>query len=88
MGRLDEGGGRGECAGLFSLLDDICSSISLNYGSVLILAESMFCLREVDLVTEGVWVPIATALQADPAIKMAIFSPGIASVLQVCVCVM
>lgn len=37
---------------------------------------------EIDLVTAGVWVPIATALMADAAIKMAIFSPGIASILQ------
>jgi hypothetical protein len=38
---------------------------------------------EVDLVTGGVWVPIATALMADTGIRMAIFSPGIASILQV-----
>lgn len=37
---------------------------------------------EVDLVTCGVWVTVATALMADPGIKMAIFSPGIANVLQ------
>lgn len=38
---------------------------------------------DIDLVTAGVWIPIATTLMADPAIKMAIFSPGIASILQV-----
>ena len=81
MGRLDEGGSRGECAGLFSLLDDMACSIAHNYGSVLELSESMW--EHVDLVTAGVWVPIATALMADAAIKMAIFSPGIASILQV-----
>jgi hypothetical protein len=79
MGRLDEGGSRGECTGLFSLLDDIACSISQNFGQVLRLSES---IPEIDLVTEGVWVPIATALMADAAIKMAIFSPGIASILQ------
>ena len=94
MGRLDEGGSRGECAGLFSLLDDMACSISATFGSVLRLSESMFDMSldgtdliskanvEVDLVTAGVWTPIATALMADPAVKMAIFSPGIASILQ------
>jgi hypothetical protein len=38
---------------------------------------------EVDLVVSGVWVPVATALMADPGIKTAIFSPGIANILQV-----
>ena len=79
MGRLDEGGSRGECTGLFSLLDDVACSISQNFGRVLQLSES---IPEIDLVTAGVWVPIATALMADAAIKMAIFSPGIASILQ------
>ena len=85
MGRLDEGGGRGECAGLFSLLDDITTSIAQSFGPVLCLAEAMFDLgpkMEIDLITAGVWVPIATALMADAGIKMAIFSPGIASILQ------
>ena len=81
MGRLDEGGSRGECAGLFSLLDDVACSISQSFGPVLRLSESMM-EPEIDLVTAGVWVPIATALMADAAIKMAIFSPGIASILQ------
>lgn len=90
MGRLDEGGSRGECAGLFSLLDDIATNIQQAFGSVLCLAENTFCssttgeenIIDVDLLTAGVWVPIATALMADPGIKMAIFSPGIASILQ------
>lgn len=94
MGRLDEGGSRGECAGLFSLMDDITSSITNAFGPVLRLAESMFHDDEassenemnstmgVDLITAGVWVPISTALMADAGIKMAIFSPGIASILQ------
>ena len=81
MGRLDEGGSRGECTGLFSLLDDVACSISQSFGPVLRLSESMM-EPEIDLVTAGVWVPIATALMADAAIKMAIFSPGIASILQ------
>jgi hypothetical protein len=38
---------------------------------------------DIDLVVAGVWIPVATTLMADPAIKMAIFSPGIASILQV-----
>ena len=85
MGRLDEGGSRGECAGLFSLLDDIATTVTQAFGPVLRLAEAMFDVgpkMEVDLVTAGVWVPIATALLADAGIKMAIFSPGIASILQ------
>ena len=85
MGRLDEGGSRGECAGLFSLLDDIATTAARAFGPVLRLAEAMFDVgpkMEVDLVTAGVWVPIATALLADAGIKMAIFSPGIASILQ------
>ena len=85
MGRLDEGGSRGECTGLFSLLDDITTSIAQSFGPVLKLAEITFDVgskMEVDLITAGVWVPIATALMADAGIKMAIFSPGIASILQ------
>lgn len=93
MGRLDEGGSRGECAGLPSLMDDIAESITRAFGPVLRLVESMFhtdAIAEgssntrmgIDLVTAGVWVPISTALMADAGIKMAIFSPGIASILQ------
>jgi hypothetical protein len=85
MGRLDEGGPRGECTGLFSLLDDMATTIAQAFGPVLRLAEAMFDVgpwMEVDLITAGVWVPIATALMADAGIKMAIFSPGIASILQ------
>lgn len=99
MGKLDEGGLRGECAGLFFLLDDIANTIKEMYGDVLRLSECMFAYpehydggggggdrrelpMEVDLVTCGVWVPVATALMADTGIKMAIFSPGIANVLQ------
>lgn len=81
MGRLDQGGNRGECEGLQGLLDDMVTDISTNYGPVLLLSETMFD-REVDLVTDGVWVPICTALMADAGIKMAIFSPGIATILQ------
>jgi len=92
MGRLDEGGSRGECAGLQNMLKDMVSEIASTYSPVLRLAESIFAVRDasdgtkvvmdVDLLTEGVWVPIATALMADAGIKMAIFSPGIASILQ------
>ncbi|KAL7580837.1 hypothetical protein ACA910_001110 [Epithemia clementina (nom. ined.)] len=97
MGRLDQGGSRGECAGLFSLLDEMATVIQQSYGPVLSLGEIMFHVDvadsatngdsasvalDVDLITAGVWVPIVTALMADSAIKMAIFSPGIASVLQ------
>jgi hypothetical protein len=85
IGRLDEGGPRGECTGLNSLLEDIVVTVASTFGSVLELAEVMFdsgTKVEVDLITGGVWVPIATALMADAGVKMAIFSPGIASVLQ------
>jgi hypothetical protein len=103
VGRIDEGGSRGECAGLFSLLDEVTYCISSNFGSVLRLSECIFGMADsigdgatttdfaaqqqrsldIDLVVAGVWIPIATTLMADPAIKMAIFSPGIASILQV-----
>ncbi len=85
IGRIDEGGPRGECTGLKSLLEDIVVSVAGTFGPVLELAEVMFDLGtkvEVDLITGGVWVPIATALMTDAGIKMAIFSPGIASILQ------
>jgi len=85
MGRLDEGGSRGECAGLKSLLEDITATIAQAFGPLLQSAETMFNIgskMDVDIVTEGVWVPIVTALMADSGIKMAIFSPGIASILQ------
>lgn len=85
MGRLDEGGPRGECTGLISLLEDMVVTVASTFGSVLELAEVMFDLGskvQIDLITDGVWVPIATALMADAGIKMAIFSPGIASILQ------
>lgn len=90
IGRLDQGGPRGECAGLASLLEEITTKVQQLYGPVLSLAEATFCTNDtstdntvdVDLLTEGVWVPISTALMADAGIKMAIFSPGIASILQ------
>jgi hypothetical protein len=85
MGRLDEGGSRGECAGLNVLLEGMIETIASTFGSVLALSEGMFdvkAIMDVDLLTCGVWVPIATALMADAGIKMAIFSPGIASILQ------
>lgn len=85
MGRLDEGGPRGECAGLKSLLEDMIVTVEAAFGPVLQLSEVMFDIAPkvpVDLITDGVWVPIATALMADAGIKMAIFSPGIASILQ------
>mmetsp|Transcript_13511 Transcript_13511/g.31764 ORF Transcript_13511/g.31764 Transcript_13511/m.31764 type:complete len:821 (-) Transcript_13511:438-2900(-) len=85
IGRLDEGGPRGECYGLRSLLDDIVVAVATTFGPVLERAEVMFELGtdlEIDLITDGVWVPIVTALMADAGIKMAIFSPGIASILQ------
>ena len=89
MGRLDQGGSRGECAGLVSLLEEITTKIQKLYGPILSLAEVTFCTADstaksadVDLLSEGVWVPIATAFMADSGIKMTIFSPGIASILQ------
>lgn len=98
LGKLDEGGSRGECTGLFLLLQDLICTIRQSWGDVLSLVEGTFQVDyglnanehqeqesiEIDLITVGVWVPIATTLMTDPAIKMAIFSPGIASILQVC----
>ena len=73
MGRLDEGGARGQCTGLSSLLDDIAIAIHGSFGSVLRLSEATFGAAddgpvEVDLVSAGVWAPLATALMADPGI--------------------
>uniref|UniRef100_A0A7S3V8Q4 COG complex component COG2 C-terminal domain-containing protein n=1 Tax=Chaetoceros debilis TaxID=122233 RepID=A0A7S3V8Q4_9STRA len=115
IGKLDEGGSRGECAGLSPLLKEIVSDIKDLWGDVLQLVESIFDMSmemehynkdihihylstnttkgglartsdsdksKIDLVTAGVWVPIARALMTDPAIKTAIFSPGIASIFQ------
>ncbi len=95
VGKLDEGGSRGECAGLYPLLNEIVSDVKDLWGDVLQLVESIFNIdtnveggggvggkMQIDLVTAGVWVPIATALMTDPSIKMAIFSPGIANIFQ------
>lgn len=84
-GRLDQGGARAECAGLPSLLSTIAEVISLKFGAVLRLTEGMFDImqpHDIDLLTAGVWVPIATAFVADAGIQMAVFSPGIADILQ------
>jgi len=114
MGKLDEGGSRGQCSGLFNVLNDIACRVAQSFGNVIRLSEDMFDVStldavsalinekkegdekeiqieereewknvEVDLVTAGVWVPIATALMADSKIQMSIFSPGIATILQV-----
>ena len=120
IGKLDEGGSRGECAGLKGLLEEIVVGVQGVWGDVLRMVEGMFLYDgndsggdygggdssdidsgkdssgkdaedgdgdgakhvEIDLITAGVWVPIVTALMTDPAIKMAIFSPGIASIFQ------
>ena len=88
MGRIDEGGPRGQCAGLFSLLDDITHTILSRYGTLIHTASELFYSEsncpDIDLVVGGVWVPIATALMGDSTVKMAIFSPGVANVIQVC----
>jgi hypothetical protein len=83
MGRLDEGGARGECAGLASYLDQVANELAATWGGVLRYAVMLDppCWG-VDLVTAGVWVPLVTTLTADAGIQMAIFSPGIASILQ------
>ena len=89
IGRLDEGGSRGECTGLPSFMEDVIHRIRDLWGDIIQMVESTFSMPnlkderiQIDLVTGGVWVPIATALMTDPAIQLAIFSPGIASILQ------
>jgi len=131
VSKLDQGGPRGECTGLSSLLHEILSTLKYQYGDVLMYVEDMFYgdvgmdnmadgINEslnpiskeekentmttnttilpdhysttttttssttpvVDLLTMGIWIPLATVLTADPTMKMAIFSPGIAQVLQ------
>eukprot|EP00587_Corethron_hystrix_P002025 CAMPEP_0113320756 /NCGR_PEP_ID=MMETSP0010_2-20120614/14468_1 /TAXON_ID=216773 ORGANISM="Corethron hystrix, Strain 308" /NCGR_SAMPLE_ID=MMETSP0010_2 /ASSEMBLY_ACC=CAM_ASM_000155 /LENGTH=628 /DNA_ID=CAMNT_0000178663 /DNA_START=157 /DNA_END=2043 /DNA_ORIENTATION=+ /assembly_acc=CAM_ASM_000155 len=92
LGKIDEGGPRGRCVGLPSLLDALCIDIAATYGDALALSEcTLMCTfddntptqhSDLDLVTGGVWVPIFTALTVNTPIKMAIFSPGIASILQ------
>jgi hypothetical protein len=99
IGQLDSGGTRGECFGLQKVLEYLLEDVSLVWADVLSWVEDTMTLkdprcksddcgvippkREVDLITAGCWVPIATAFMTDPTIKMAIFSPGIASTLQV-----
>jgi len=58
------------------LLHDIVSEIAATYD------DDSEATMDVDLLTNSVWVPIATALMTDAGIKMAIFSPGIAGILQ------
>lgn len=80
MGRLDQGGARGECAGLPSLLVELSDTLAQRFGALLEL--DYLLPAGVDLLTHGVWVPLATTLMTDSAIRMAIFSPGIAKILQ------
>eukprot|EP00594_Rhizosolenia_setigera_P004895 CAMPEP_0178943356 /NCGR_PEP_ID=MMETSP0789-20121207/2541_1 /TAXON_ID=3005 /ORGANISM="Rhizosolenia setigera, Strain CCMP 1694" /LENGTH=861 /DNA_ID=CAMNT_0020622941 /DNA_START=41 /DNA_END=2623 /DNA_ORIENTATION=+ len=83
IGKLDEGGPRGQCTGLFKFLEDITNVIRKKFGNILLLTSNISHCTGVDLVTCGVWVPIATALMnGDHNVQMAIFSPGIANVLQ------
>lgn len=89
IGKLDEGGPRGECTGLPRLMEDIIYGIRALWGDVIQMVESTFHTptlkhekMQIDLVTGGVWVPVATALMTDQTIQLAIFSPGIASILQ------
>ena len=102
IGRLDEGGSRGDCMGLEHLLKDVIEVVRVLWGDVLRLVEGIMAMDmdvgvdagvdagvgagvhqpQMDLMTEGVWLPILTVLRTDPAIQMAIFSPGIASVFQ------
>ena len=37
---------------------------------------------DVDLITTGIWVPLIHTLMTDPTLRMSIFSPGIASIVQ------
>ncbi len=80
MGRLDQGGARGECAGLTSLLDDLSITLAQRFGDFLQM--EYLLTAGIDLLTRGVWVPLATTLMTDSAVRMAIFSPGIAKILQ------
>lgn len=89
LGKLDEGGSRGECAGLFGLMQDIILEVRTLWGDIIQFVESMFHISSlrgqtvaIDLVAAGVWVPLATSLMTDSSIQLAIFSPGIASILQ------
>ena len=93
LGRMDEGGSRGQCAGLFSMLDEISYEITRIYGPIIQKVSEEFSLSgenddcadcpEIDLVTGGVWIPLAAAITGDTSIKMAIFSPGSPEVIQV-----
>ena len=87
VGRIDQGGPRGHCSGLFSLLDDITCTILSRYGSLIHAASELFYTGintpDIDLVVGGIWVPFATALMGEASIKMTIFSPGVTNVIQV-----
>ncbi len=81
VGGLDMGGSRGDCAGLFFLLDDIANSVRVMYGGIEEKGEeggdgASGSAMEMDFVKSGVRVPVTTALMPNPGIKMGIFCPG------------
>jgi len=74
MGKLDEGGSLEECAGLFFSVERCVANMVRSMSHV--WTEGMFAETgnasnmKVDLVTCGVWSPVATVLMAVPRIKM------------------
>jgi hypothetical protein len=79
MGRLDQGGLRGSCQGLPGVLKEFVQNVHQTYGSAIVLAYQQL---QLDLVTGGVWVPLATTFLTDKSLQMALFSPGLADTLQ------
>ena len=78
MGKLDEGGSLGECAGFSFLLDDVVNIVRSMHVPISGMSEGMFVNNngnsvnnmEVDLVMCRVWVAVATALITGHDIKI------------------
>ena len=77
-GQVGQGRITGGCARFFFPLDDMADTVRSMYVPILRVSEGMSANNndnsandmEVNLVTSWVWVPVATALMADPSIKI------------------
>jgi conserved oligomeric Golgi complex subunit 2 len=81
LGRIDQGGARGECAGLGAVLQDLLQDLQRRYRPIWMRLQTVDLIQdEVDLITHSIWVPLVAALMKDAALRMAIFAPGLAPV--------
>jgi conserved oligomeric Golgi complex subunit 2 len=87
---IDEHGTRGECKNLLYVITTMIDEIKSLYRPLLIHTELMLTTTattttnavDVDLITNGIWVPFINTLMNDVSLRMSIFSPGIANILQ------